>query len=124
LPVIQSKPGEKYSPRPDAAAAACGGCATLPEHTGYVPNLFIIVIHPTAITRDREAGTVRDVLFKDIAVAGKTMLPSAFTGLDAMHDVRGVTIENLRFNGHPITNAADAHLQIGKFAEEARFLVD
>jgi len=52
------------------------------------------------------------------------MLPSAFTGLDATHDVRGVTVENLRFHGHPITNAADAHLQIGKFAEEARFLVD
>ncbi len=124
LPVIQSKPSEKYSPRPDAAAAACGGCATLPEHTGYLPNLFVIVIHPTAITRDREAGTVRDVIFKDIAVTGKTMLPSAFTGLDAKHDVWGVTIENLRFNGRPITSADGAHLQIGKFAEEARFLGD
>ena len=53
-----------------------------------------------------------------------TSLGSAFTGLDATHDVRGVTVENLRFHGHPITNAADAHLQIGKFAEEARFLID
>jgi len=124
LPVIQSQPGEKYIPRPDAAAAACGGCATLPEHTGYLPHLLVIVIHPTAITRDRGAGTVRDVIFKDIAVTGPTMLPSAFTGLDTGHDVRGVTIENLRFNGRPITNAADARLQIGKFAEEARFLGD
>ena len=96
----------------------------LPERTGYLPNLFVIVIHPTAITRDPEAGTVRDVIFMDIEVTGRTMLPSAFTGLDAKHDVRGVTIENLRLNGHPITDAADAHLQIGKFAEEARFLGD
>jgi len=121
VPVIQNRPGEKYNPRPDAAAAACGGCATLPGHAGYIPNLLVIVIHPTAITRDTEAGTVRDVIFKDISVTGKTMPPSAFTGLDATHDVRGVTIENLRFNGRPITNAAAAHLQIGKFAEEVHF---
>jgi hypothetical protein len=44
--------------------------------------------------------------------------------LDATHDVREVTIENLRFNGHATTNAVDAHLQIGKFAAEPRFLVD
>ena len=124
LPVIQNKPGEKYNPRPEVPAAACGGCATLPGYNGYIPNLFVIVIHPTAITRDKEAGTVRDVLFKNISVTGKTMLPSAFTGLDAAHDVRGVTIENLRFNGHPITNPADAHLQVGKFAEEVRFRRD
>jgi hypothetical protein len=124
LPVIQNRRGEKYKPRTGTPAAACGGCATLPGHAGYLPNLLVIVILPPAITRDQEAGTVRDVIFKDISVTGKTMLPSAFTGLDAKHDVQGMTIENLRFNGHPITNAADAHLQIGKFAEEARFLVD
>jgi hypothetical protein len=120
LPVIQNKPGEKYNPGSEAPAAACGGCATLPPHTAYIPNLFVIVIHPTAITRDREAGTVRDVIFKDIAVRGKTMPPSAFTGLDATHDVRGVTIENLRFNGSPVNGPA--HLQIGKYVEEVRFL--
>jgi len=57
LPVIQNKAGEKYNPRSGTPAAACGGCATLPHHAGYVPNLFVIVIHPTAITRDPEAGT-------------------------------------------------------------------
>jgi hypothetical protein len=122
LPVIQNQPGEKYNPRSEVPAAACGGCATLPNQAGYIPNLFVIVIHPTAITRDREAGTVRDVIFKNISVTGKTMPPSAFTGLDAKHDVRGVTIENLRFNGHPVTSVADTHLQIGKYVQEVRFL--
>jgi len=49
------------------------------------------------------------------------MLPSAFTGLDVNHDVRGVTIENLRFNGRAITNAADAHLETGKYVEQVHF---
>jgi hypothetical protein len=82
----------------------------------------VIVIHPTAITRDREAGTVRDVIFKDISVTGKTMPPSAFTGLDATHDVRGVTIENLRFDGRPIINAGDAGLEIRKYVQDVRFM--
>ena len=122
LPVIQSQPGEKYNSRSEAPAAACGGCATLPAHAGYVPNLLVIIIHPTAVTRDREAGTVRDITFKDISVMGKTMPPSAFTGLDATHDVRGATIENLRFKGRPIINARDAGLEIGKYVQDVRFV--
>ncbi len=122
LPLIQNQPGEKYNPHTEAPAAACGGCATLPTQTVYVPNLLVIVIHPTAITRDQEAGTVRDVIFKDISVTGRTMPPSAFTGLDAMHDVRGVTIENMRYNGRPITNAGDAGLEIRKYVQDVRFV--
>jgi hypothetical protein len=122
LPLIQNQPGEKYNPHSQASAAACGGCATLATHAGYIPNLFVIVIHPTAITRDREAGTVRGIIFKDISVTGRTMPPSAFTGLDATHDVRGVTIENLRFNGRPIINAGDAGLEIRAYAQDVRFV--
>jgi hypothetical protein len=122
LPLIQNQPSEKYNPRSEAPAAACGGCATLSTQAGYVPNLLVIVIHPTAITRDREAGTVRGVIFKDISVTGKTMPPSAFTGLEATHDVRGVTIENLRFNGRPIINAGDAGLEIRKYVQDVRFV--
>ncbi len=121
-PLIQHHPGEKYHPTPDLTVGACGGCATLPAGAGYVPNLLVIVIAPTAITQDKEAGTVRDVTFKDISVTGKTMPPSAFTGLDAAHDVWGVTIENLRFNGRAITGAGDAHLQIGKYVQDVRFV--
>jgi hypothetical protein len=120
LPVIQQRPGETYNPRARVPAAACGGCATVPPGGAYVPNLFVIVIHPTAITRDKEAGTVRDVIFKNISVTGKHMPPSAFTGLDAKHDVRGVTIENLRFNGRPLSSLKEARVQVGKFVEEVR----
>ena len=121
LPMIQEHRAQKYNPRAEVAAAACGGCAILPAKAEYVPNLFVIIIHPTAITRDKEQGTVRDVIFKNISVTGKTLPPSAFAGLDAKHDVRRVTIENLRFNGRPILAEADAHLQIGKFVQDVRF---
>jgi hypothetical protein len=121
LPIIQRGREAKYHPSPEAQAEACGGCATVPPGTAYIPNLMVIIIHPTGVTRDREAGTVRDVLFKDIAVTGNTFPPSAFSGLDPAHDVRGVTIENLRFNGQPIVNAAGAHLEIRSYVEDVRF---
>jgi hypothetical protein len=34
----------------------------------------------------------------------------------------GVTIENLRLNGRPITSAGDAHPQIGKYVQDVRFV--
>ena len=120
VPTIQERPAQKYNPNATRPAGACGGCATLPGRMDYLPNLLVIVIHPTAITQDKEQGTVRDVVFKDISVTGKTLPPSAFTGFDATHDVRGVTIENLRFNGRAITTAADAHLQIGQYVQDVR----
>jgi hypothetical protein len=58
----------------------------------------------------------------DISVSGKPIPSSSFTGFDAEHDVRGVTIESLRFNGRPITSAGDAHLQIGKYVQDVRFV--
>lgn len=121
-PLIQTRRGEKYNPNAETAAGACGGCATLPPHSQYLPNLMVIVIARNGASHDPERGTVRDVVYKDISVTGKTMLPSAFTGWDAAHNVRGVTIENLRFNGHLLTSAAAAHLQIGKFVQDVRFI--
>ena len=121
LPIIQKRRGEKYNPHAGAPAAACGGCATLPGQADYLPNLMVIVIHHTAITRDKEQGTVRDVVFKDISVTGKNLPPSALTGFDAVHDVRGVAIQNLRFNGRPITSQPDAHLEIRSNVHDVRF---
>jgi hypothetical protein len=121
-PIIQETPNDKYNPNADFPVGACGGCATLPPNTRYVPNLLVIVVAHNGASEDREQGRVRNVIYKDISVTGKEMPPSAFTGLDAAHDVQGVTIENLRFNGHPISNAGEAHLQIGKYVQDVRFL--
>lgn len=105
LPVFQRERGEKYNADPKA---------------GYVPRLFEIIIRKTSVSRDEQRGTVRNVLFKDILVTGKPMPPSSFTGQDAEHDVRGVTIENLRFNGRPVTSAEDARLRLGGYVQDVR----
>ena len=65
---------------------------------------------------------MRDVLYKDISVTGKPVPESSFTGWDAEHDVQGVKMENLRFNGRPVTNLADAHVKIGKYARDIAFV--
>ena len=82
----------------------------------------MIIIGKLFYSRDQERGTLRNVTFKDISVTGKPIMPSSFTGYDAKHDVRGVSIENLRFNSRPITNADDAHLTIGKYVQDVRFV--
>jgi hypothetical protein len=49
------------------------------------------------------------------------MPQSSFTGLDARHDVRGVTIDNLRLNGRPVTSAGQAGLQLSDYVQDVRF---
>jgi hypothetical protein len=67
-------------------------------------------------------GTIRGVTSKDISVTGKPIMPSCFAGFDAQHDVRGMSIENLLFNGRPIMSADDAHLRLGKYVRDMHFV--
>ena len=106
-PMFQKVPGEKYAPDP---------------HLQYVPQLFVIVIHPTGASSDHQVGTARNVSLKDIYVSGKPIPASSVSGFDSEHDVRDVSIENLCFNGRPVTNAEAAHLQTGSYAEAVRFV--
>jgi hypothetical protein len=105
LPVMQKTREEKYTADPKA---------------GYVPRLMVIIIRKNAYSRDEQRGRVRDVLFKDIFVTGGTMPSSSFTGQGPDSDVRGVTIENLRFNGRPVTDAEAARLRVGEYVQEVR----
>lgn len=94
-----------------------------PEKPGdtYCPALFEIVIRKTPYSKDENCGSVRDVFFKDITVTSRLEPRSSFRGLDAEHTVEGVTIQNLRFNGRPVSNAQEAHLDIGPHVKEVRF---
>ena len=94
-----------------------------PEKPGdtYCPTLFEIVIRKNSYSKDENRGSVRDVVFKDIAVTSRREPRSSFRGLDAEHGVEGVTIQNLRFNGRPVGNAQEAHLDIGPHVKEVRF---
>ena len=122
IPSLQAKPGEKYNPAPGAPLEPCTECTVHSADAPYVPNLFVIIIGKLYYSEGGERGAVQDVVYKNISVMGKATPPSSFTGYDAGHDVRNVTIENLRFNGRPITTASDAHLRIGNFVEGVRFM--
>lgn len=106
-PVFQKARVEKYAPDPNMQ---------------WVPQLFVIIIQHTMWSHDQQAGTVRSIFLKDIFVTGKPTPTSSITGNDAEHDVRGVSIENLRFNGQSASNAEAAHLSVNKFAEAVHFV--
>jgi len=132
-PLLQKEGGQTYRPDPNA---------------GYIPSLFVITIvedyaerQPRSVRQvydwrdvtsygrwylhhsaDEQRGTVRDVVFKDVSVRGKPMPPSSFAGLDTDHDVKGVTIENLRVNGRLVNTAEDARLKLGKYVQDVRFI--
>ncbi|HUT33159.1 MAG TPA: glycosyl hydrolase family 28 protein [Planctomycetota bacterium] len=95
---------------------------TLNPQDRYCPHLLVIVIRPTPYSKDTQRGTVRNVVFKDISVAGKPVPASDFRGFDPDHGVDGITIENLRFNGRPIGDARAARLTIGPHVKDVRFV--
>ena len=89
---------------------------------GYLPKLMEIVIYKTPYSNDSDRGTVRDVIFRDIAVTGPQMPPSSFRGFDAEHGVEGVTIANLRWNGQAVSNASEARLEVGPHVRPVQFM--
>jgi len=104
-PAMQQKPGESYSPGPP----------------NYYPELMVIVIQKNFYSQDDRRGTVRSVLFKNISITGAHMLESWMRGLDAEHNVSGIRIENLRFNGEHLKTAQDAHLRIEHDVQDVLF---
>jgi hypothetical protein len=65
--------------------------------------------------------TVRDVVFREIAVTSRLTPASSFRGFDTGHGVDGVAIANLRFGARLIRNAPEAHLNIGPDVRNLRF---
>jgi hypothetical protein len=102
---MQGKPGETYSP----------------GAPNYCPELLVIVIRKNFYSKDDQPGTVRNVLFKNISVIGSRMPESWMRGLDAEHDVSGVSLVNLRFNGERLQTAQDAHLRLENHVHDVLF---
>jgi hypothetical protein len=82
---------------------------------GYYPTLMDMNIDKSywGFTDNERRGTIRDVLVKDVAVTGPAMPRSRLRGYSAEGDIRNVTIENLRFNGKPISTAEAGGFKIG-----------
>jgi hypothetical protein len=106
-PKFQSSRDEKYS---------------LAENEKYCPQLFVLIIRENNYSQDKERGQIQNIVFKNISVTGNCFPDSYFVGYDSEHDISDVTIENLRVNGKPITNALEAHLSIGAHVSKVRFI--
>ncbi|MCU0961807.1 MAG: glycosyl hydrolase family 28 protein [Pirellulaceae bacterium] len=90
----------------------------------YCPTLLEIVIRKNPYSQDEARGSVRDILFQDIAVLSRLEPASAFQGFDAEHTVENVTIRNLRFNDRLVRSAAEAHLTIGSHVQDVNVVTD
>ena len=88
----------------------------------YVPNLLVIIIAKNPYSQDTERGNVREIIYKNITVTGKRVPKSWFQGLDAQHAVRGITLDNLRFNDKPAATTTDASLALGANVSDVRFV--
>jgi hypothetical protein len=106
-PVLQKAKDEKYVINPQ---------------DDWRPYVMYIIIEPNSWSPDPLHGTVRNVVFKDITVTSKLFLPTHFQGLDAEHDISGVTIENLVVNGKRCNNAEEAHLQTNAYVSDVKIV--
>ena len=88
----------------------------------WCPRLLIIEIVSTMWNRDSVRGTVGNVTLRDIAVTGRSFPPSRLQGFDAEHQVKGVTIRGLRFNGRAVTSVEEANVILRPFVQNVRVL--
>jgi len=101
-PVYQSSDDQIYeNPNPD-----------------YQPWFMYSCIYDCMWSQDKIRGKTHDILFRNISVTAPAMPPSKFDGFDAEHQTSNVRIENLVWNGKPVTSLSDANVTVGEFALE------
>ena len=89
---------------------------------GRLPALSHVHRHrPNSWSANPNHGVVRNIIFS-ITVTSKLFLPSRFQELDVQHDVKGVTIENVRVNGRRCANAEEVHLEIRPHVSDVNFV--
>jgi hypothetical protein len=88
----------------------------------WCPRLLIVEIVSTMWNRDSVRGTVDNVTLRDIAVMGGSFPLSRIQGFDAEHQVRGVTVQGLRFNGELIKSVEEAKMILRPFVQDVHVL--
>lgn len=82
------------------------------------PMLLKLSIVEDVWGNDPERGRIRDVLLDGVTIYGGVMPHSELLGLDAVHDIRGVTFCNIRLAGEqPVTTTDALCLERVEFAE-------
>jgi hypothetical protein len=91
-----------------------------PGPGNYLPRLMVVEIRGTPYSQDAQRGSVRKVLFRNVALTAPRMPESFLAGHDAGHNVAGVTVEGLTLNGRPVTTAAEAKLDVRAHASDVQ----
>lgn len=102
-PQIQTGPDDKYV-----------------DDTNYGPAFLFIVFRRGPWSFDNEIGAIRNVVVRDCTISGKNPPGSVLEGMDAEHDIQGVTFVNLRINGKAATNIEEAKINVGPFVSDVR----
>ncbi|MBX7259439.1 MAG: hypothetical protein K1Y02_23975 [Candidatus Hydrogenedentes bacterium] len=97
-----------------------GRDATYTGQTGYCPRNLVLVILRGAWSSDQERGTMRNIVVRDCSITGKLLPPSSLSGFDETHDVKGVTISNLKINGKVAQSLEEASIHVGQFVSDVR----
>ena len=101
-PVYQSKDDQVYeNPNPD-----------------YQPWFMFSCIYDCMWSKDTIRGKTHDIAFRNISITAPTMPPSKFDGFDADHQTSNVRMENIVWNGKPVTTLEDANVTVGTFASD------
>jgi len=69
---------------------------------------------------DPERGRIRNITVDGVTLHGDVMFPSSLSGADTDHDIRGVTIRNVRLNGAPIATPEALHLHANAFVSDVK----
>lgn len=89
---------------------------------GWAPRLLVCEIVDTMWRQGDRRGSMHDIHLKDVEVRSRQMPSSRLQGLAPGHEVRGVTIENLRWNGQPVADAEAARLTVNEHVSDVRFV--
>lgn len=94
--------------------------ATYTGQAGFCPHTLILVILRGQWSSDQERGTMRNIVVRDCSITGSLLPPSALSGFDETHDIKGVTISNLKINGKVATALEEAAINVGQFVSDVR----
>ena len=88
--------------------------------TGHCPRFFVLVILRGQWSDDQERGTMRDIVMRDCSITGKLLPSSSLRAFDETHDIKGVTISNLRINGKVAARLEEAAINVGPFVSDVQ----
>jgi len=88
--------------------------------TDHCPEFLCLVFRRRHYSYDTEFGTMRNIVVRDCSITGTPRPHSAMSGHDGTHDIKGVTISNLRINGEVAKTLEEANIAVGPFVSDVR----